>query len=163
MSAATAPTTTYRLNLPAGTRTERSICPPLIGDLVPFAVVVLQDGNGQDEQEEHHRLGSGISEIVPLESLPVEVQDDDVGGTGRSAPRQDEDLVENLERQNGIVDQDEGGGGSEERNRDVPETLHGTGPVDGGGLVKLRRDGLESRQVDDHVVAQILPHAEDDD
>src|SRR5512143_2324940 len=144
MSAATAPTTTYRLNLPAGTRTERSICPPLIGDLVPFTVIVLQDGDGQDEQEEHHRLGSGISEVVPLEGLPVEVQDDDVGGTGRSAPRQDEDLVEDLKRQDGIVDQDEGGGGSEERDRDVPEAPQRTGPVDGGSLVELRRDGLES-------------------
>src|SRR5574337_1454530 len=163
MRAATAPTTRYRPNLPTGTRTERSISPPSIGDLVPLAVVVLQDGDRHDEQEEDHGLGRRIPEVVPLEGLPIEVQNDDVGGAGRSAPRQDEDLVEDLQRQDGVVDQEEGGGGGEERDGDVPEALQRTGSVDGGGLVELLRDGLESRQVDDHVVAQVLPDAEDDD
>src|SRR5574341_207635 len=162
MTAATAPTTRYRLNLPTGTRTERRIGSS-IGDFVPLAVVVLQHRDGQDEQEEDHGFRRGVAEVVPLECLPVEVQDDDVGGAGRPAPRQDEDLVEDLERQDGVVDQYEGGGGSEERDRDVAEAPQGTGPVDGRGLVELWRDGLEPRQVDDHVIPQVLPDTEDDD
>src|SRR5579871_3570146 len=45
----------------------------------------------------------------------------------------------------------------------MPELLYLTGPVKAGRLVEVAGHGLESRQEDDHVIANILPEVRSDD
>ena len=84
-------------------------------DLEALAVDVLEHGHAEDEHEEHGRLGRRVAEVVALEGLAVEVEHDHVGRAGRSAARQHEDLVEDLEGQDAVVDEEEGGRRGEQR------------------------------------------------
>src|SRR5262249_19206989 len=54
-------------------------------------------------------------------------------------------LLEHCKREGGAQHQDDDDDGSQQRQRDVPEPLQGTGSVDVGGLVELPIDTLQRR------------------
>ncbi len=64
---------------PKALRVVRNAGPPSVRDLETLAVHVLEYRDPQDEEEQDHSLGRGVSEVVSLESVPVEVQDHDIG------------------------------------------------------------------------------------
>ena len=72
-------------------------------------------------------------------------------------------LVVDLEAGDGEHDDHKEGGGAQLRQGDVPELLPAVCTVQLGGFVQVRVAALQAGQIDDHVVAHVLPHAEQDD
>ena len=86
------------------------------------------------------------------------------GHVGRSAARQVDGLVEQLQRAVGGHDRRDQDDRLEQRNGDLEELLHLVGAVDAGRLVDRILDALHGGEVEAHVVARPAPdQAEDDD
>ena len=68
-----------------------------------------------------------------------------------------------VQRVNEVHDDHEVRGRGEQGQRDPRESGESSGPVDLGGLIKMRRNALQSGEVDDHVESHVLPDTQEDD
>ncbi len=77
-------------------------------------------------------------------------------------PRHHKGFAEKLEGTDHLDHQEEKGGGADHRKGHIEKLLQRAGSVHLGGIVKLRRDGLKSGQIDHHGEAGVLPQGQDD-
>src|SRR2546427_6165582 len=112
----------------------------------------LDQGDREDEDEEDHPDRGRESELRVADRRSIDEQDDRRQRVVRLAPLSagDQCLVEQLEAADEQQRRYEEVGRPEERERDAPERLPGTGAVDGSGLVDLLADRLQERQVEQH-------------
>src|SRR5262249_59838983 len=98
----------------------------------------LEGGEGQDDGEQdpcHGRRGAELEEV--LERGLVERLHDRPRGIARAAAGEDEDLREELAATDDVRHDDEEQHGTQQRQRDRPETSNAAGAVEGGRFVEV--------------------------
>src|SRR5699024_7783444 len=129
--------------------------PPLV---FAAGAAELDDGDDQHQYEQDHGDGAGIAVLGGVDkSHVVNVVHQGHGRIAGAALGDHVHLVVHLEARDGQHDDDEEGGGAQLGQGDVPELLPAVGAVQLGGLVQVRVAALQAGQVDDHVVAHVLP------
>ena len=126
----------------------------------------LYQGDHEHYCKQHQGCGRSASELPVPECFLVDVVHEDhgalvdhaVGTSGQHV----HDVVD-LEAADGQHNRHEEGGGLELRQRHVPELLPGIRPVQGGRLIEVLADALQSGQVDHHVVTHRLPDRKEHD
>ena len=106
-------------------------------------------------------ISTHIDEVA--ERLGVDAVHDGFGGACRAAGGQDEDLIEDLEGADEAEDDHIVEGRAQRRKGDVTELLPCGGAVEGSGLIQFGGDALQTCEEDDHEVAEVLPHGDEDD
>lgn len=121
----------------------------------------LEQGDEEDEQHEHPGDSRGVAHAVEGEPGFVHVEGEHGGGLTGTALGHDVDQREDLEGADDAGYQEEEGGWPEQREDDVGELLPAVGAVDLRGFVEFLGNALQTCQVDDHVVSQPCPQADD--
>ena len=137
--------------------------------LPPFSVIALgaaelDDGNDQHQYEQHHGNGTCVAVFRGIdEGHIIDVVHQRHGSSAGAALRDHVHLVVDLEAGDGEHNDHKEGGGAQLRQGDVPELLPAICAVQLGGFVQVRVAALQACQIDDHVVAHVLPYTEQDD
>src|SRR5579871_1583759 len=117
---------------------------------------VEADEDAADEADED-RVGSAAPGPKIAEGLLVDIETHRLGDVGGTASGHDVNDVEDFEGIDHSQHDRDAERAQDLRKRDLPELAPGPGPVDGGGLIELRRDDLKSRQHDERDERVVLP------
>ena len=136
--------------------------------LLPLVVagraLELDDGDKQHQHKQHHGHGTCVAVLRRVdEGYVVDVVNKGHGRIAGAALGDHVHLVIHLEGGDGQHDDNEEGGGLQLRQGYIPEDLPLAGTVQLGSLLQLGVGALQTGQVDDHVIAHVLPDAEQDD
>ncbi|CDN46056.1 hypothetical protein BN871_KG_00070 [Paenibacillus sp. P22] len=123
----------------------------------------LEQGDGNNDEEEHERSGGGIAEVAELEAVLVNEQRRGYGAVERPALGHDERLFEKLQPADHRRHADEEDGEAHHRNRDPGQLLPVAGAVQLRRLVVRAVDALQRRDEDDHVEADAAPQRQQDE
>ncbi len=114
--------------------------------------------------KQHHGHGTCVAVLRRVdEGYVVDVVNKGHGRIAGAALGDHVHLVIHLEGGDGQHDDNEEGGRLQLGQSDVPELLPAVCTVQLGGFVQVRVGALQTGQVDDHVIAHVLPDAEQDD
>ena len=121
--------------------------------------------NSDDQDAEDDCLG--LADALPCDAgtrieRVVDVQGEHLGGVRRGATGKGEVLVEQLKAVGDGQEQADGDRRHQIGNLNLPERLPCRSAVNLGGLDVVRRNGLQTGDVDDHYVADLLPQGQDD-
>ena len=136
--------------------------------LLPLVVagraLELDDGDKQHQHKQHHGHGTCVAVLRRVdEGYVVDVVNKGHGRIAGAALGDHVHLVIHLEGGDGQHDDNEEGGGLQLRQGYIPEDLPLAGTVQLGSLLQFGVGALQTGQVDDHVIAHVLPDAEQDD
>jgi hypothetical protein len=79
-------------------------------------------------------LGRGVAEVEAVEKLGPDIKADQVGGTVRAAPREQEHLIERFDTHHQTQQPDDNECGPKQRDGDLEQDLPFRGAVDAGRL-----------------------------
>jgi len=123
----------------------------------------IGDGENQQEEDEDDGDGRSLAHILILEPRLPQVVEQHGAGPAGAALGQHEDVIHHLKSA------DEGDGGdkqrraAQQRKGDLPQHLPAVGPVQRRRLIHVGGQILHPRQIEDHVIARVLPDAHDHD
>ena len=125
----------------------------------------LRQRDDHNNQEEHHSLC--LTDALPLSTGAaiegvVDVQGQHFTGVGRFASRQGNVLVEQLEAVGQSQERADGDAGHDHGQLDLEQDLAVRSTVDLGSLDQVTGHALQTGNVDDHHVADLLPAHQDD-
>ena len=124
----------------------------------------LDQGDGEDDDQQRPADGGGETEITGLDALFVEVFDDgQAAESWAGALEEDVGELEELERGDDADQEKEDQHGADAGEGDVAELGEGVGAVDFGGFVEFAIDRLQGGEPVDHGVADGYPEAGEDD
>src|SRR3954469_2485368 len=150
----TAPTTraTYRAAVPIRAAGSRRITAISVLPLSEAQDTALAEGDDRDQQGQDHRAGTAVAEVLSLSQRRVVEVDQRWARVRRVLTRAGEQVVELVERLEGVDEQQE----QHRRRRrpqlrqgDVPQHLPALGAVDRGRLVQRRRNTLQAGKEQD--------------